>query len=102
MTIDSVEAITRHPLYAELVTKRKRFAWILTFLMFVFYYGFIMIVAYAPKSLAVPLWAGSVTTVGIPVGLSVIISAFVLTGIYVYRANGEFDRLTKSIQEDLR
>jgi uncharacterized membrane protein (DUF485 family) len=44
------------------------------------------------------LTAGSVTTVGIPVGVGVIISAFVLTGIYVRRANGEFDELTRRIK----
>lgn len=102
MTTDSVEAITRHPLYAELVGKRKRFAWILSALMLIIYYGFILVIAFAPKELAVPLTAGSVTTVGIPVGVLIILSAFILTGIYVYRANGEFDRLTKSIREDLQ
>lgn len=102
MTIESVEAITRHPLYAELVSKRKRFAWTLTFLMFAIYYGFIMVVAFNKSLLAIPLWAGSVTTVGIPIGIAVIVSAFILTGIYVYRANGEFDSLTKSIREDLQ
>ena len=102
MTNDSVEAITRHPLYAELVSKRKRFAWILTILMLAIYYGFILVIAYQKSLLAAPLWAGAVTTVGIPVGVAIIVAAFILTGIYVYRANGEFDRLTKSIREDLQ
>jgi uncharacterized membrane protein (DUF485 family) len=102
MTTDSVERIKRHPLYAELVAKRKRFAWILTLLMLAIYYGFILVIAFSPKSLAVPLSAGSVTTIGIPVGVLIIVSAFVLTGIYVVRANGEFDRLTKAIREDLQ
>ena len=102
MTIESVDAITRHPLYAELVSKRKRFGWTLTFLMMVIYYGFILIVAFKKEWLGVPLFSGSVTTVGIPVGLAVIISAFALTGVYVYRANGEFDDLTKAIREDLQ
>ena len=102
MTTDTVEAVTRHPLYAELVSKRKRFAWLMTFLMMLSYYGFIMTVAFKPEWLKIPLFSGSVTTVGIPVGLAVIISAFVLTGIYVYRANGEFDDLTKAIREDLQ
>jgi uncharacterized membrane protein (DUF485 family) len=102
MTIESVDAITRHPRYAELVSKRKRFGWILTFLMMLFYYGFILVVAFKKEWLAAPLYHGSVTTVGIPVGLAVIISAFALTGIYVYRANGEFDDLTKAIREDLQ
>ena len=39
------------------------------------------------------------TTVGIPVGIGVIVSAFVLTGIYVARANTTFDDLTKEIIE---
>ena len=102
MTIESIDAITRHPLYAELVSKRKRFGWTLTFLMMVIYYGFILIVAFKKEWLAQPLFDGSITTVGIPVGLAVIISAFALTGIYVYRANGEFDDLTKAIREDLQ
>lgn len=102
MTTDSVESIKRHPLYGQLVAKRKRFAWILTILMLTIYYGFILVIAFSPKSLAVPLSAGSVTTIGIPVGVLIIVSAFVLTGIYVVRANGEFDRLTKAIREDLQ
>lgn len=102
MTTDSVERIKKHPLYTELVAKRKRFAWILTILMLAIYYGFILVIAFSPKSLAVPLSAGAVTTVGIPVGVLIILSAFVLTGIYVVRANGEFDRLTKAIREDLQ
>ncbi|HYN79194.1 MAG TPA: DUF485 domain-containing protein [Lamprocystis sp. (in: g-proteobacteria)] len=102
MTTDSVEAITRHPLYAELVSKRKTFAWTLTAAMFIIYYGFILTVAFNKQVLAVPLWSGSVMTVGIPVGIAVIVSAFILTGIYVYRANGEFDSLTKAIREDLQ
>jgi uncharacterized membrane protein (DUF485 family) len=101
MTTDSVESIKRHPRYAELVSKRKRFAWILTILMLTIYYGFILAIAFAPKSLATPLWAGSVTTIGIPIGVLIIVSAFVLTGVYVFRANGEFDRINKSIREDL-
>jgi uncharacterized membrane protein (DUF485 family) len=66
--------------------------------MLVIYFGFIFIIAFAPKVLAVPLGAG-VTTVGIPVGPFVIIAAFVLTGIYVRRANSEFDTMTRQIIE---
>ena len=70
--------------------------------MLVIYYGFILIIAFAPKLLATPLSAGAVTTVGMPIGVAIIVSAFVLTGIYVARANGKFDALTKAIREDLQ
>ena len=102
MTTESIDAVTRHPLYAVLVSKRKRFGWLMTFLMMVIYYGFILVVAFRKEWLAAPLSPDSIMTVGIPVGVAVIVSAFVLTGIYVYRANGEFDDLTKTIREDLQ
>ena len=81
--------------------KRTRFAWILSATMLVIYFGFVAIIAFAPKVLALPIGNG-VTTVGIPVGLFVIISAFVLTGIYVRRANIEFDPITRKIIEKVK
>ncbi len=64
------------------------------------YFSFILLVAFAPGLLAIPIAEGSVITVGIPVGLLVIVSAFVLTGIYVHRANVRFDELNRrAIQE---
>jgi len=73
----------------------------LAIVMLVIYYGFILIVAFNKEFLGQPLSPGSITTVGIPVGLGVIVSAFVLTGIYVFRANSEFDRLTREIKEEV-
>ena len=102
MQQDSVDAIKAHPRYQELVCSRKCFANNLTAIMFILYFGFILLVAYAPKLLATPLSVGAITTVGIPVGITVIVSAFILTGIYVARANGKFDDLTRAIREDLQ
>jgi uncharacterized membrane protein (DUF485 family) len=101
MQQDLVHAIKSNPKYHELVSKRKKFAWILAILMLVIYYGFILIIAFNKEFLSQQLWEGSITTVGIPIGLGVIISAFILTGIYVFRANSEFDRLTAEIKEEV-
>ncbi|CDI02274.1 Inner membrane protein yjcH [Candidatus Competibacter denitrificans Run_A_D11] len=101
MQQDLVHAIKSNPKYHELLTKRKSFAWTLAAVMLVIYYGFILIVAFNKEFLGQPLSAGSITTVGIPIGLGVIISAFVLTGIYVRRANSEFDRMTREIKEEV-
>jgi uncharacterized membrane protein (DUF485 family) len=98
---DKISYIRREPLFRELVYKRTRFAWQLSAAMLVIYFGFIAIIAFAPKVLATPI-GSSVTTVGIPVGLFVIISAFVLTGIYVHRANSEFDPITRQIMEKVK
>jgi uncharacterized membrane protein (DUF485 family) len=69
--------------------------------MLVIYFGFIAVIAFAPKALAIPI-GGGVMTLGIPVGLLVIVSAFVLTGIYVGRANSRFDPLTREIMERVK
>ncbi len=50
--------------------------------MIVIYFGFILLIAFDPKFLGTPIGSG-VMTIGIPVGLFVIVAAFVLTGIYV-------------------
>ena len=93
--------VRREPLFRELVDKRTRFAWVLTAAMLVIYFGFILLIAFAPKLLGTPI-GGGVITVGIPVGLFVIASAFVLTGIYVHRANAEFDPITRQIKEQVK
>ena len=63
--------------------------------------GFIGLIAFDKTFLAIKLGAG-VTTIGFPIGVAVILSAIVLTGIYVYRANGEFDELNRQIIEESR
>ena len=95
----SYEEIERNPKYQELVQRRKSLGIALSAIMLAIYLGFILLVAYAPKFLATPL-AGGVTTIGIPIGLFVIISAFILTGYYVRRANSTFDSLTREIVQE--
>ena len=46
------------------------------------------------------LYPGSAITWGIPIGVGLIFSAFILTGIYVRRANGEFDALNTAILKE--
>lgn len=99
MSNDLHAKIRSNPKYAELVRKRSSFAWLLSILVLIIYYSFIMVIAFAPKVLGTPLSEGSVTTVGLPIGVGVILSAIVLTGIYVRRANTEFDELTKQLIE---
>lgn len=96
-----VERIKQNPKYQELVRKRSSFAKILTIAMLLLYLGFIALVALNKPLLATPIGAG-VTTIGIPLGVFVIVSAFLLTGIYVRRANSEFDDLTKDIVEEVK
>lgn len=94
-----VQRVLEDPRFHELVARRNRFSWLLAGAMAVIYFGFILTIAFNPGALAIPLAAGSVTTVGFPLGVGVIVAAVLLTGIYVYRANREFDALNRQILE---
>ncbi len=104
MALDSdalIERVKSDPQFHELVRRRARLAWSLTATMIVIYFGFVLTVAFHKEWLAQSL-SGGVTTIGIPVGVGVILSAFVLTGLYVARANTTFDDLTKGIIERVK
>lgn len=93
-----IERVQRDPEFQALVAKRSRFVWSLTATMIAIYFGFILLIAFDPKLIGQPL-DGSIITLGIPLGLGVILAAFVLTGIYVLRANSVFDAMAKDIIE---
>lgn len=95
-----VEKIQQHPLYQNLRKERNILGWILTILMLIVYYGFIGLIAFNRAFLARPLSPDGVTTLGIPVGLGVIIFTVAITGLYVYRANSRYDAMTRDILKD--
>ena len=100
MIVDPIVAkIEANPKYHELRRKRNSFGWLLTIIMMVVYYGYIALIAFNKPFLAQPIGAG-VTSVGIPIGMFVIVFTIVITGIYVRRANGEYDRLTAEILKE--
>jgi uncharacterized membrane protein (DUF485 family) len=99
MDADLAQRIARNPKYQELKAKRSSFGWMLTILMLVVYYGFIMLIAFNKPFLSQRLGEG-VTTIGMPIGFGVIIFTVLITGIYVRRANREFDALTEEVARE--
>jgi len=101
MQQDIVERLRNNPKYHEMVSKRNRFGWLMAIVMLAIYYAFIMTIAFAPEVLGRPISDTSVITIGIPIGLGVIVTAFLLTGIYVYRANTVFDRMNDELKKEV-
>lgn len=99
---DVYSQIQENPRFQELVAKRERFAWILSALMLGMYLIFIFLIAFVPQLLGTRISPDSPITWGIPMGIGLILAAFVLTGIYVRRANGEFDELNRSILDEVQ
>jgi uncharacterized membrane protein (DUF485 family) len=91
-----VSRVASHPKYQELKTKRTRLGWWLTLAGMLAYYGFILLVAFNKPLLAQKI-GGGVTTLGMPLGVSVIVFTIIITWIYIRRANSEFDSLTEQI-----
>lgn len=100
MSSEIYQRIRSNPKYREEMAKRSRFSWTLAAIVLVIFYGFILVVAFAPGLLATPLSPGSTTTVGIPIGVGIITVFWLLTGYYVHRANKEFDAVNVEILQE--
>jgi uncharacterized membrane protein (DUF485 family) len=92
--------ILDNPQYMELVKKRGRMAWTLSAIVCVIFYGFILLIAFAPGFLTAPIASGSVIPLGLPLGVGVILASCLLTGFYVYEANVVWDPLFEKIVRD--
>ncbi len=102
MTDQILARIKANPKYHELKSKRTGLGAILSVAMLVVYYGFIALIAFNKDFLGTPLGEGLTTTIGIPMGLGVILFTVLITGFYVNRANREFDTLTEEIIREAR
>lgn len=103
MKDDVAARIAANPKYQKLKSSRASFSIIMTLLMMVVYYGYILLIAFNKEWLGTKIGEGMVTSVGIPMGLGVIVFTVIITNIYVRRANSEFDALTAEIvQEETR
>ncbi|WP_445116832.1 DUF485 domain-containing protein [Acinetobacter sp. WZC-1] len=89
-----VEAILRNPGFQDMVARKSRLSWILTAIMLFVYVGFMLLVGYDKALLMRPL-NGTVITLGIPLGLGIIVLSFLLCGVYAYITNHQLDQLTQ-------
>jgi uncharacterized membrane protein (DUF485 family) len=96
----SVHDIVNSPKFKKLVVTRWSVSFILTFLLFVIYYGYILLIAYDKDFLAEKV--GVYTNYGIILGVLVIVLAWVLTAIYVVWANYSYDKKVEELKKEIR
>lgn len=92
------DEVLADPRYQRLVTRRGRFTWTLTIIMLIAYFGYIALIAFDKSALAQPI-GGGVTSLGIPIGVGLILLAIILTGLYVRRANRDYDPLVRALNK---
>lgn len=90
------DSIRQLPEYAALTRARKRIMWPLSLATIIAYFALILTIAFDPASLGNPIGNG-VTSIGVVLGLGVILFCMVITGIYVYYANRVLEPLTRAI-----
>jgi len=95
----TLSGLAKDARYRQLVRRRARFAWQLSGIMLAIYFGYILLIAFRRELLAIPI-AGGVTSIGIPAGLGVILAGIMLTGLYVRRANREFDPAMDALRRE--
>ena len=96
-----VEAILQNPKFKEKKKKKSKLSWTLTAIMLFVYVGFMLLVGYNKEFLLTKISDGGVTTIGMPLGLSIIVLSFVLCGVYSYIANNKLDQLNEEAMREV-
>lgn len=81
--------------FQELARRKNSLSITLSVALLAIYFGYMLLLAFAPQVLAARLGA---VTLGIPLGIGVIVIAWILTGIYVRWANGPYDAMVKRVK----
>jgi uncharacterized membrane protein (DUF485 family) len=101
MAKETWDRIRSNPKFQALVSKRNKYSIVMSILVMVAYFGYILLIAFDKQFLAQKVGAG-VTSLGVPLGVGVILFTIALTWIYVRRANSEFDAEAEEIIKEAR
>lgn len=95
----SINDILESEKFKELVKKRLRVSLSLTALMLIVYFGFILTIAFYKELLAIKI--GEHITLGLPIGISIIVFAWLLTGFYTRWANNKYDKSVRELRNEI-
>lgn len=99
MDQSTVDKIQQMDAFQKLTKVRSSYNWTMAIIVMAVYFAFILFIAFNPTALAAKITPDSIISVGLVAGFALIVFSFVLTGIYVRRANSEFDALNNEVKE---
>lgn len=94
----SAKEIVQSERFRALMRKRWSVSIILTTLLFIIYYGYILLCGYGKEFLGMKV--GVYTNYGIILGVLVIVLSWALTGVYVIWANNVYDKEVDAIKKE--
>lgn len=106
-TLKSTHEMLESHEFKSLVAKRWSVSVALTIALFVIYYGYILLIGYNKPLLGqtiseVTAPTYKIVTLGIPLGVAVIVLSWVLTVIYVVWANGSYDPEVQKLKDQMK
>jgi uncharacterized membrane protein (DUF485 family) len=96
---ERVKEILESEKFKTLVKKRITVSLTLTVIMLIVYFGFILTIAFNKEILSTKI--GEHLTIGLPIGIGIIIFAWVLTGIYINWANKKYDKAVRELRNEV-
>lgn len=87
------------PEFKHLVKQKWLVSLLLTFLMLIIYFGFILLIAFDKPFLAKPI--GNNLTIGLPIGIGILIISWLLTGVYTWWANKSYDKKVNELKKKM-
>ncbi len=99
MSDQKFQEVLKSEEFKRLAKKRWTVSLLLTFVMLLVYFGFLLLVAYDKELLQTKV--GEYTTIAIPLGIGLIIFAWIMTGIYISWANKVYDTEVEELKKKL-
>lgn len=91
--------IASDPDFKAMISSRKSIVTILTVLTLVFYYAFILLMAYGKEIMSKQIAPN--ITIGLPIGVAVIVISWILTYTYANWANNKYDAMVDDLKEKI-
>lgn len=86
--------------FNRFIKLRSRFNLILSSIIFVVYYTFLLVIGLAPDVLGIRIGNSSIS-IGLVIGISILFLCVILTGLYSFIANNFFDKELEDALKEL-
>lgn len=92
-----VQRIMNDPDFKGMARKKTGLGMTFTVMVLVVWFGYLLLVGFDREMFAAPISAGSTTPIGFYIVMAIMIFVPAITWIYVSKANGEFDTVTRQV-----
>lgn len=96
------KAILANPEYMRIVRSRRNFRCALLAVNLVCFYIVMAIMGFSPRAMGTPLWEGSSISIGILVGLLLIVLVVITAYAYTVRAANLYDKRMQAVVDQAR